>query len=339
MKRQIVSPDAGDRARIRRYTTGPYAVRGPKVVALGGGHGLAANLRALRHLSDDLTAVVTVADNGGSSGRIRAQLPVLPPGDLRMALAALCDDSDWGLVWHDVVQHRFETDGDLTGHALGNLLIVALWQILDDPVAGLQQVGALLGARGTVLPMALEPLDIEAEVVMRGVRRLIRGQAQVARAEGVVDQLRLSPADPEVPEQAIRAIEQADWVIAGPGSWYTSVLPHFMVPQLADALRRSQARICITMNLSAGVSETEGMTSSDLLRVLLERAKGRSFDALVADPTCLDDALDLAEFAESHGIHTVLRQVSIGDGTARHDPVRLAAAYRDVFDSVFSDVE
>ena len=137
---------------------------GPAVVACGGGHGLAASLQALRHLSERITAVVTVADDGGSSGRLRAELGVMPPGDLRMALAALCDDTEWGRTWRDVLQHRFTSAGDLDKHAVGNLLIVALWELLGDTVDGLDWVGRLLGARGRVLPMAAVPLAIEADV-------------------------------------------------------------------------------------------------------------------------------------------------------------------------------
>lgn len=310
------------------------------MVALGGGHGLAANLRALRLLADDITAVVTVADNGGSSGRIRTEIPVLPPGDLRMALAALCEDSDWGSIWGDVIQHRFSTDGELDGHSLGNLMIVALWQILEDPIEGLDQMAELLGARGRVLPMALEPLDIEADVRgTDGVLRTISGQWQVATAEGRVEQVRLDPPQPRVPEDTLEAIEQADWIIVGPGSWYTSVLPHLMIPDIAEAIRTSPARRCITMNLSVGQQEAEGMTSLNLLDAVLEAAGDTRFDALVADPTLLEDALALAQTAERRGIRALLRQVSVGDGTPSHDPVRLAAAYRDLFDDVYGDVE
>ncbi|MGO1480489.1 MAG: gluconeogenesis factor YvcK family protein [Brachybacterium sp.] len=326
-------------ARARRGRRGDPQ-RPLRVVALGGGHGLAANLRALRLLADDITAVVTVADNGGSSGRIRTEMPVLPPGDLRMALAALCEDSDWGSIWGDVIQHRFSTDGELDGHALGNLLIVALWQILDDPIEGLDQMAELLGARGRVLPMALEPLDIEAQV--RGLDdeiRTVSGQWQVATAEGRVESVRLIPERPRVAQDVIDALGRADWIIVGPGSWYTSVLPHLMIPEIAEAIRNSPARRCITTNLSVGAQEAEGMTSLDMLDVLLERAPDCRFDALLADPTTLDDALELAEAAQARGIRTLLRQVSVGDGTPHHDPVRLAAAYRDLFDDAYGDVE
>jgi uncharacterized cofD-like protein len=326
----------------------PHLRRGPRralsaprsAVALGGGHGLAANLRSLRLLVDDITAVVTVADDGGSSGRIRAQLPVLPPGDLRMALAALCEDSDWGAFWHDAVQHRFTTAGELDGHALGNLMIVAMWQILEDPVAGLDRIGELLGARGRVLPMALDPLEIEAEVAFPDGRRgTVRGQAQLAKVPGRIEEMRLIPARPRVPEEVLDAIAEADWLIVGPGSWYTSVLPHLQIPEIAEALRTTRARRCVVMNLSAGDEEISGMSSRDLLGVLLDSAPDTRFDTVIADPTALDDAVELAEFAHARGIRTLLRQVSVGAGVPEHDPVRLAAAYRDVFDGVYGDVE
>ena len=145
--------------------------RSPKVTAMGGGHGLYGSLSALRHVTPDLTAVVTVADDGGSSGRLREEMGILPPGDLRMALSALCDDTDWGRTWRDVMQHRFaapegyEGEFPLDYHALGNLLIATLWQLLDDPVAGLDWAGALLNARGRVLPMALDPMVIYGTVL------------------------------------------------------------------------------------------------------------------------------------------------------------------------------
>lgn len=340
-----LAPRPGGRSRATAARLRRRARRGSdssrlNVVALGGGHGLGANLRALRLLVDEVTAVVTVADNGGSSGRIRGELPVLPPGDLRMALAALCEDSPWGEVWGDVIQHRFATDGELDGHALGNLLMVALWQILDDPIEGLDQMGELLGIRGRVLPMALDPLDIEADVeTADGQVRLVSGQWQVASAEGRVRDVRLLPPDPRVPQDVLDAIERADWIIVGPGSWYTSVMPHLMIPEIAEAVRTSRARRCITMNLSTGAQETEGMSSTDLLETLLECSPGTRYDAMIADPTSLEDAFELTAAGNAHGIRTLLRQVSVGDGSAVHDPVRLAAAYRDIFDGVYGDVD
>src|SRR5690625_6934355 len=181
-----------------------------------------------------------------------------------MALDALCEDSDWGSIWGDVIQHRFATDGELDGHALGNLLMVALWQILDDPIEGLDQMAELLGARGRGLPMALDPRDSEADVPGEdGQLRIISGQWQVATCEGRVEEVRLTPARPRGPGAVIEAIQRADWVIVGPGSWYTSVLPHLMIPEIAEAIRSTSARRCINTNLSAGHQAAEGMTSLD----------------------------------------------------------------------------
>src|SRR5580700_4636720 len=155
----------GSATAISRCRTGIWVgsdFLGLKVVALGGGHGLAASLAALRRVTPDITAIVTVADDGGSSGRLRREFGVLPPGDLRMALAALCGDDDWGTTWARVVQHRFGGEGDLAGHAVGNLLIAGLWDLLGDPVAALDWVGRLLRVTGRVLPMAAVPMDIIA---------------------------------------------------------------------------------------------------------------------------------------------------------------------------------
>ena len=161
----------------------------PKVVALGGGHGLAATLKSLRKLTSHLTAIVTVADNGGSSGRLREEFHSLPPGDLRMALAALCGDDEWGRSWAEIMQYRFTSSGELNGHALGNLLLTALWDRDQDPVRGLDRVGALLKVVGRVLPMALEPLDIEGVFKTWEGTHVVRGQKEVAVAKGTLEDL------------------------------------------------------------------------------------------------------------------------------------------------------
>ncbi len=215
----------------------------PKVVALGGGHGLFASLSALRRVTRQLTAIVTVADDGGSSGVLRRDFGVLPPGDLRMALAALCGDDAWGTTWSKVVQHRFEGRGGLGGHAVGNVLIVALWELLGDTVQGLDWVGRLLGAHGRVLPMASVPLDLVAEVegadpARPGEITLVRGQVACASTTGRVRSVSLIPADPPACPQGIAAVATADWIVLGPGSWFTSILPHLLVPELARGADR-----------------------------------------------------------------------------------------------------
>jgi uncharacterized cofD-like protein len=316
---------------------------GPVVVALGGGHGLAASLSALRHLTDRLTAVVTVADDGGSSGRLRRELGVLPPGDLRMALSALCDDSEWGELWRDVMQHRFASAGALHDHAMGNLLIVTLWELLGDPVAGLDWVARLLGARGRVLPMAAVPMDIEATVL--GIDpddpdtlSTVRGQVALATTPGRVAGVRLVPEEPPACPQAVDAVAEADWVVLGPGSWFTSVLPHLLVPELSAALQTTRARRCVTLNLSPQVGETEGFAPETHLEVLAAHAPDLRIDAVLADPSSVEDINSLAEVAATMGAQLLIRQVSVGDGSARHDPLRLAAAYRDLFVGVLGDV-
>lgn len=304
----------------------------PAVVALGGGHGLAASLAALRRLTSDLTAVVTVADNGGSSGRLREEFGALPPGDLRMALAALCGDDRWGQTWARVLQHRFASDGDMNGHAVGNLLIVALWELLDDHVAGLDWVGGLLGARGRVLPMALTPLDIAAEV--RGLdparpedTSVVRGQVEVATTAGKVLDVRLEPHDPSACPEAVRAILEADWVVLGPGSWYSSVIPHVLVPGQRQALEETEARVLVNLNLVAQQGETEGYTPEDHLAALHRHAPGLRIDTVLADSSSVPDESRLKAAAESLGAQLVLADVALDVSAGQHDPEKLARAY------------
>jgi uncharacterized cofD-like protein len=306
------------------------------VVALGGGHGLAASLSALRRVTRDVTAIVTVADDGGSSGRLRREFGMLPPGDLRMALAALCGDDDWGTTWSKVVQHRFGGDGELAGHSAGNLLIAALWDLLGDPVAGLDWVGRLLRVRGRVLPMAAVPLDIVAVVEGRDPGRphevsVVRGQVACAKTPGKVRSISLEPADPPAVPEAVSAVRAADWVVFGPGSWFTSVLPHLFVPQLAQALHAAAARRVVALNLVAQPGETEGFSPHRHLEVLAEHAPGLAVDVVLADARaargCEDELVKAAGLLRAR---LVLADVAAEDG-ARHDPLRLAAAYRAVF--------
>ncbi len=306
----------------------------PAVVALGGGHGLAASLGALRHLTDRLTAVVTVADDGGSSGRLRRELGVLPPGDLRMALAALCADGEWGSTWRDVLQHRFASQGELHNHSVGNLLIVALWELLDDTVAGLDWVGRLLGAQGRVLPMSAVPLDIEATVVGLDPRRpgdeqTVRGQSLVAVARGEVTSVRLVPADPPACQEAVEAVRSADWVVLGPGSWFTSVMPHLLVPDLRDAVCETSARRLVTLNLTAD-DETGGRSAADLLDALAQHAPAFRADVVLADPAVSSLRRELEAAADRLGASLVVSPVAQPGHRGVHDPLRLAAAYRDV---------
>lgn len=315
---------------------GPRPVPLPQVsvAALGGGHGLFASLAALRRVVGDLTAVVTVADNGGSSGRLRGEFGVLPPGDLRMALAALCGDDDWGRTWAEVLQHRFSGEGDMRGHVVGNLLIVGLWELLGDHVPALDWVGRLLGAQGRVLPMAVTPMDITAEIQepdgpgdSPGAVVHVRGQVEVASSSGRILSIRLDPATPQACPEAVATVRAADWIVLGPGSWYTSVIPHLMVPDLRRAIVESDARVVVVLNLDEQPGETAGYGPEDHLAALLEHAPDLRIDTVVADAASVGDSPRLAEVVTAHGARLVVDDVALGDGSPRHDPARLAAVF------------
>jgi uncharacterized cofD-like protein len=315
----------------------------PRITALGGGQGLSASLSALRRLTSDLTAVVTVADDGGSSGRLRAELGVLPPGDLRKALAALCGDDEWGRTWSEVIQQRFSGTGELGGHAVGNLLIVALWEKLGDPVEALEWVGRLLNVQGRVLPMSAVPLDIEAQVrghdpARPGLVAAVRGQASVAATPGTVQSVRLLPEEPPAVPEAVSAVLEADWVVLGPGSWFTSVLPHLLVPELAKALVETKARRLLCLNLAPQPGETEGFTPQRHLEVIADHAPELGVDAILVDERAVTggafgvaDLAGLGSAAERMGAALVLDKVAAKDGSPRHDPELLAAAYDRIF--------
>ncbi|GIJ77471.1 conserved hypothetical protein, cofD-related [Micromonospora phaseoli] len=311
-----------------------------RVVAFGGGHGLSASLRALRRcapeLDLDITAVVTVGDDGGSSGRLRAERGGLPPGDLRQALVALAGDHPATRRSAGLFQHRFgevptgvRGDG-LAGHAVGNLVLCGLMELLGDPVAALEHAGAMLGSVGRVLPMSRQPVDIEAQVRGADPGRpdevcSVRGQHQVAVTTGRVESLRLSPQAPAACAEAVAAIGAADWLIFGPGSWYTSVLPHLLVPQLAAAILVSPARRLVTLNLAAE-KETLGLSVADHLAALRWYLPELTVDFVLADAKAVGDPEPVNCAAESLGARLVLAPVAVDDGTPRHDPAALGAA-------------
>ncbi len=302
----------------------------PMVAALGGGHGLSATLMALRRLTDHLTAIVTVADDGGSSGRLRDEFDCLPPGDLRMALAALCDDDSAGRLWADVLQSRFTGSGPLAGHAIGNLLIAGLWQKLADPVEGLDMVGQLLGVRGRVLPMSAVPLTIEADVV--GLRAdapdevmVVRGQAHVAKTSGRVVSVRLGPDRPPAHPAAVAALREADFIVLGPGSWFTSVLVHLLVPELAEAIVSSKAQRILVLNL-VPADETAGFSPAAHIDVLAEHAPMLRLDHVIADERFAGLDGHLGTYVENLGAQLHIARLGMRDGSARHDPLLLAAS-------------
>lgn len=304
--------------------------KGPKIVSFGGGHGLYAALRAFRLLTESLTAVVTVADDGGSSGRLRDELGGLPPGDLRMALAALCDDGNWGRTWRDVIQHRFDSEGELNGHTVGNLLIAALWQIHGDHVAGLDWMAKLLRAHGRVLPMSSVPLTIEADVQFPGSFQVVRGQSVLASTRGHVESVRLDPADPPARYETVEAVAEADVLNLGPGSWYTSVMPHLLVPSLADAIVRSSAVKSLTLNLSASDGETRDLSLGAHLASLHRHAPALRLDYVLVDEATIGIEPELEAHArEMFGAKLRVHPLS-SRRAGQHDSLKLAACYRDM---------
>jgi uncharacterized cofD-like protein len=308
----------------------------PRVVAFGGGHGLAAALGAWRRITPHLTAVVTVADDGGSSGRIRRELPVLPPGDLRMALAALAGDGARTQAMARLLQHRFGGTGALAGHPVGNLVLTGLADMYEgDAVQALDDMCQLLDASGRVLPMADVPLDLIARVESTDPddperTRTIRGQVAIATTPGRVREILVSPPDPPVNPAVLEAIAGADVVSLGPGSWYTSVLPHLLVPRLRAALAASPARVVVVLNLEPQPGETDGFSPEEHLSVLQAHLGGVALHTVIADAESVVDRHGLLSAVRECGAELVLAPVAALDGAPRHDPVRLSAALASV---------
>ncbi|GAA2049264.1 gluconeogenesis factor YvcK family protein [Williamsia deligens] len=306
------------------------------VVALGGGHGLHATVTALRRVFDHVTAVVTVADDGGSSGRLRSELGVIPPGDLRMALAALLEadadgSGDPSARWASVLQHRFGGRGALAGHPVGNLLLAGLADHLGDPVAALDAMVELFGLTGRVLPMSTVPLSIEADVSGLEddprISRSIVGQVAVATTPGKVRRVRLLPADAPACDAAVEAIESADLVTLGPGSWFSSVIPHVLVPAQLAALKATRARRLLFVNLAPEPGETSGFSVERHLHVLHAHADDLRIDDVVVDGSSVPSDTERDHVARAAA--RLGARLHVGDlarpGTQVHDPAKVAA--------------
>jgi uncharacterized cofD-like protein len=292
---------------------------GPSVVALGGGHGLSASLRAVRRYAGAVTAIVSVADDGGSSGALRALMPDLPaPGDVRRCLGALAED---GSALGRVLEHRF-ADGDLRGHALGNLLLVALSEELGSFAAAVDEVALRVGAVGRVLPATCGPVDLHAWRSAPGSEggsvAPVAGQVAVQNAIGVYE-VCLEPAVPASPPEVGEALTGADQVVIGPGSLFTSVLAAAVVPAVHAALQETSAQRVYVANLAPQEPETSGFTVADEIDALARH--GVPVDVIVVDPT--RDRGDLDRLPAP--VRVVTAPVASGSGRV-HDPVRLAEA-------------
>ena len=289
---------------------------GPRVVAIGGGHGLAATLRAARTYASGITAVVSVADDGGSTGRLRAAIDRPAPGDLRTCLVALADDSSSLAV---AMQHRF-AEGELEGHAFGNLLIVAMAESLggvagSDLVAALDEIGRLLNAAGRVLPSTTWPVELHGATTTGGVSE---GQVAVGGSEHL-STVSLVPEDAPACDEAVDAILSADQIVLGPGSLYTSVLAATAVYAIRDALAAADGQFVYVCNLHPQVPESEGYGVADHVQAL--QRHGLEPDVVLFDP----DAIGGAE-----SVATAVPGVLAGASGLAHDPVLLGKALESI---------
>lgn len=314
-----------------------------KITSLGGGHGLYQTLVAARiSAPESITAIVTVADDGGSSGRIRRELGMIPPGDLRMALAALSRDDEQGQFWAKTLQHRFGGSGALAGHTVGNLLIAGLTSVLGSDQAALDKITELTRSDGRVLPVCNQPLDIEADVSGLDddprIMRVVRGQVAVATTPGTVRRVRLIPPNTDANPAAVSAILAAELVTIGPGSWFSSVIPHLVVPGIVKALNETDALKVVVLNLSAEPGETQGFSSERHLHMLSQHAPQLKVDYFLVDSGIIPSVSEreyVKRAAEALGAKTVFKDVSeedeSGKATNRHSPSKLSGALMGIY--------
>jgi uncharacterized cofD-like protein len=290
---------------------------GPVVVALGGGHGLATTLNAIRRYAGSVTAVVSVADDGGSSGRLRKVHDVPAPGDLRRCLVALAASDT---VWREAFEHRFR-GGDLDGHALGNLIIVGLTQVLGDFGRALEEAGRLLECAGRVLPATTDPVILTAEAGDGDGVDTVEGQVAVSNTMDRIRRVHIVPEDAKAHPEVVSAIELADQVVLAPGSLFTSLAPVLCVPAIREALQAARGRIVHICNLQPQVPETLGLDATDHLRAVLDH--GARVDTFLYH---LGGKLPADEFAvRALGVEPVAADVA-GPGGHTHDPAALAKA-------------
>ena len=307
--------------------------RGPRTVAIGGGHGLSNLLRGLKNHTYNLTAIVTVADDGGSSGRLRQEMGILPPGDIRNCLAALSNDE---ALLTQLFQYRFP-DGGLGGHSFGNLFISALAEITGSFEEAVAESGRVLAVAGRVLPSTLHEVRLLADVALPDVASQVRvvGESRIPEASGKVRHVWLEPSSPPAYPDAIRAILAAELIVIGPGSLYTSLLPNLLVPDLSAAIRASRALKIYVCNVATQAGETEGYTAGDHLRALSEHGAEGMFDLVLANnrlagrlPKDLEWVEAEADLDEDYFVH----RANLVDESYpwRHDSEKLAQVLMDL---------
>jgi len=305
--------------------------RGPKVVVVGGGTGLSVLLRGLKKFTSNITAIVTVADDGGSSGKLRDEFGMLPPGDIRNCLVALADKES---LMEELFQHRFSIGAGLNGHSIGNLLIAAMTQIVGDFEAAVRQMSKVLAIRGHVLPATLDHCRLCAELEDGS---LVEGESEIPRAGKRIKRVYLKPGHCEPLPEALGAIADADLVVLGPGSLYTSVIPNLLVRGMADAIAKSPAATVYVCNIMTQPGETEKYKASEHIRAIHEHAGSGLIDYAILNggeiPKTLqqkykkDGAVpvrpDIKEIEKMH-VKPVKRDLVFETDVVRHDPEKLS---------------
>lgn len=306
--------------------------KGPRIVVMGGGTGLSTLLRGLKHYTSNITAIVTVADDGGSSGRLRREMGGIPPGDIRNCLTALADEEK---LLTELFQYRFESGSGLSGHSFGNLFLSAMNEITGDWERAIGASSQVLAIRGRVLPSTLSDVCLWANL---SDGRHIEGESNITKAGGNIDEIGCIPANPPALPQAIEAINGADYIIMGPGSLYTSIIPNLLVPQLVDAISRRRVPRIYICNIMTEPGETQGYTVSEHIQAIDRACNEYLFDAVlvqkkmpsqVAIDRYLKEGstpvmLDRKAVIDSQRRIVIANVMSEIDGTVRHDPKRLA---------------
>ncbi len=308
--------------------------RGPKIVAIGGGTGLSTILRGLKRYSANITAIVTVADDGGSSGRLREQMGVLPPGDIRNCLAALADEEK---LLTELFQYRFQAGDGLNGHSFGNLFLTAMSEVTGDLERAIAASSKVLAVRGKVFPATLSDVRLQAEMTDG---RVIVGESNISKAEGQIKQVTCIPKYPEALPAAIKAIKEADLIIIGPGSLYTSVIPNLLVPDIRNAVAKSQSPRLYICNIMTEHGETDGYSVSDHIKAIDAVAPEKLFDAVLVhrQPPSAESLMRYAKenshpvFVDREEIARIGRRIVLANvideneekGYVRHDPHRVA---------------
>ena len=309
--------------------------RGPRVVAIGGGNGLSSLLRGIKFYTHNITAIVTVADDGGSSGELRQKLGVLPPGDIRNCLAALSDDEE---LITQLFKYRFGESAGLNGHSLGNLLITALSDITGSFETAVAESGKVLAVRGRVLPSTLHDVKLVADLHQVGADREVRvkGESNIPTTPGRVQQVWLDPNNPEAYPPAIQAILGAELIIIGPGSLFTSILPNLLVPDIAAALKASRAYNFYVCNVATQPGETDGFSSYDHVRTIERHLGGRVFHLIVCNskemtglPENVQQVMAELKLEENYAVYST--NLVDEEQPWRHDPIKLARSIMDLF--------